>query len=30
MEKTGGMKPPSDPHDRHRFPAEIISHAFWL
>src|SRR5882672_7193988 len=24
------MKPPLDPHDRHRFPAEIISHAVWL
>ena len=24
------MKPPSDPHYRHRFPAEIISHAVWL
>src|SRR6202051_4358119 len=30
MEKTGGMKPPPDPHYRHRFPAEIISHAVWL
>jgi transposase-like protein len=24
------MKHPSDPHYRHRFPAEIISHAVWL
>jgi putative transposase len=24
------MKPPPDPHHRHRFPAEIISHAVWL
>jgi putative transposase len=24
------MKPPPDPHFRHRFPAEIISHAVWL
>jgi putative transposase len=24
------MKPPPDPHQRHRFPAEIISHAVWL
>ena len=24
------MKPPSDPIYRHRFPAEIISHAVWL
>lgn len=24
------MKPPSDLHYRHRFPAEIISHAVWL
>ena len=29
MHETGGMKPP-DPHYRHRFPAEIISHAVWL
>jgi putative transposase len=28
--KTGGMKLPPDPHYRHRFPAEIISHADWL
>ena len=27
---SGGMKPPPDPHCRHRFPAEIISHAVWL
>src|SRR6202043_2072563 len=30
MEKTGGMMPPPLPHYRHRFPAEIISHAVWL
>ena len=24
------MKPCPDPHYRHRFPAEIISHAVWL
>jgi putative transposase len=24
------MKPPPDPHHRHRFPAEIICHAVWL
>ena len=24
------MKPPSDPHSRHRFSAEIIRHAIWL
>jgi putative transposase len=24
------MKPPADPHYRHRFSAEIISHAVWL
>ena len=24
------MKPPPDPHYRHRFPAEAISHAVWL
>src|ERR1700744_6093350 len=24
------MKPPADPHHRHRFPAEIISHVVWL
>jgi len=24
------MQPPPDPHYRHRFPAEIISHAVWL
>jgi hypothetical protein len=27
--KTGTMSAP-DPHCRHRFPAEIISHAAWL
>lgn len=29
MDESGGMKEP-DPHHRHRFPAEIISHAVWL
>ena len=24
------MKPPPDPHDRDRFPAEVISRAVWL
>jgi putative transposase len=24
------MKFPPDPHYRHRFPAEILSHAVWL
>jgi putative transposase len=24
------VKPPPDPHYRHRFPAAIISHAVWL
>ena len=24
------MNPPPDPHVRHRFPAELISHAVWL
>jgi putative transposase len=24
------MKPPPDPHYRHRFPPEIICHAVWL
>ena len=28
--KTVGMKARPDPHYRHRFPAEIISHAVWL
>ena len=28
--ETAGMKPPPDPHYRHSFPAEIISHAVWL
>src|SRR3954468_12642572 len=28
--RLGGMKLPPDPHYRHRFPAEIISHAVWL
>jgi putative transposase len=29
-DETGGMNPAPDPHYRHRFPAEIISHAVWL
>ena len=29
-DETVGMKSPPDPHYRHRFPAEIISHAVWL
>ena len=29
-DETGDMKSPSDPHYRHRFPAEIISHAVCL
>ena len=29
-DESGGMKPPPDPHYRHRFSAEIISHAVWL
>jgi putative transposase len=24
------MRKPPDPHSRHRFPAELISHAVWL
>jgi putative transposase len=28
--ETGGMNLPPNPHHRHRFPAEIISHAVWL
>src|SRR5258708_29901822 len=28
--ETDGMERPPDPHYRHRFPAEIISHAVWL
>jgi len=28
--EIGGMKPPPDPHHRHRFSAEIISYAVWL
>jgi putative transposase len=28
--QAGGMKPSPDPSYRHRFPAEIISHAVWL
>ena len=30
MGEDGGMKKPPDPHYRHRFPAELISHAVWL
>jgi putative transposase len=30
VDKTGCMKPPSDPHCRHRFPAAVISQAVWL
>jgi putative transposase len=30
MGETCGMKPPSDPHYRHHFPAAIISRAVWL
>jgi putative transposase len=30
MDESGGMRKPPDPHHRHRFPAEIISHAVWL
>jgi hypothetical protein len=26
----GGMRQPPNPHYRHRFPAELISHAVWL
>ena len=29
-DEIDGMKPPPDPHYRHRFPAEIISQAVWL
>jgi putative transposase len=29
-DKIGGMKPPPDPHYRHRFPAAIICYAVWL
>lgn len=28
--EAGGMRPPPDPHYRHRFPAEVINHAVWL
>jgi hypothetical protein len=28
--ESGVMKPPPDPHYRHRSPAEIIGHAVWL
>ena len=24
------MRPPSNPHHRHRFPAQLIIHAVWL
>ena len=30
MGNSSEMKPQPDPHYRHRFPAEIISHAVWL
>ena len=30
MDNSSRMKPQSDPHCRHRVPAEIISHAVWL
>jgi putative transposase len=30
MGNSSGMNPPPDPPYRHRFPAEIISHAVWL
>jgi transposase-like protein len=30
MDNSEAMKPPPDPHYRHRFPAEVISHAVWL
>ena len=29
-DEIGGMKLPPNPDYRHRFPAEIISHAVWL
>ena len=28
--QNGGMSKPPDPHYRHRFPADLISHAVWL
>jgi putative transposase len=28
--EDGAMQKPPDPHYRHRFPAELISHAVWL
>src|ERR1700722_20317870 len=28
--QNGGMRKPPNPHYRHRFPAELISHAVWL
>jgi putative transposase len=28
--EIGGMKPPPDPHYRHRFSTGIISYAIWL
>jgi putative transposase len=28
--KNAGMKKPPSPHYRHRFPAELITHAVWL
>ena len=30
MGETERMKPSPDPQYRHRFPAEVISHAVWL
>jgi putative transposase len=30
MAETERMKPSPDPKYRHRFPAEVISHAVWL
>jgi hypothetical protein len=29
-DETGDMKSLSDPHYRHRFPAEVVSHTAWL
>ena len=28
--QNGGMSKAANPHYRHRFPAELISHAVWL
>jgi putative transposase len=30
VDETDGMKLPPNPHYRHRFSAELISHAVWL